>query len=302
MVLITVLYSLIGLKLRETSISEEQNQKYFERKVRQTHKIRRKHSQSTRRVVKMLVAVVVAFFICWAPFHAQRLVAIYGTNENHLAKSPILLSVYYFLTYTSGVFYYISTCINPIFYHIMSNKFREAFKKTTLWCCRSREQAVGKRCSYTAMAFPRNPTTSSVNSGNSLKNSMRRHSNLCQKFKKQASGEGTIPTIYDCRSGKTSLGTPVRAYRNYSTDKQHVLKNEFKNTRNNYLETQLCVAHEISNPVCTVCCTYPLATETITVSPDAITPEESKDFISDEPEKYLKEIKLRTIQRDEEYG
>lgn len=76
------------------------------------------------------VAVVVAFFICWAPFHAQRLVAIYGTTENHLARSPILLSVYSYVTYISGVFYYMSTCINPIFYHIMSNKFRDAFKVT----------------------------------------------------------------------------------------------------------------------------------------------------------------------------
>lgn len=54
MVLITVLYSMIGLKLKETSISKEQNPKHFERQVRHTHKIRRKHSQSTRRVVKML--------------------------------------------------------------------------------------------------------------------------------------------------------------------------------------------------------------------------------------------------------
>lgn len=54
MVLITVLYSLIGLKLRETNMSKEQSEKDFERSIRYTHKIRRKHSQSTRRVVKML--------------------------------------------------------------------------------------------------------------------------------------------------------------------------------------------------------------------------------------------------------
>lgn len=74
------------------------------------------------------VAVVVAFFICWAPFHAQRLVAIYGTNEHHLPKSRLLLQAYTILTYISGVFYYFSTTINPILYHIMCNKFRDAFK------------------------------------------------------------------------------------------------------------------------------------------------------------------------------
>lgn len=32
------------------------------------------------------------------------------------------------MTYISGVLYYLSTCINPLLYNIMSNKFREAFK------------------------------------------------------------------------------------------------------------------------------------------------------------------------------
>ncbi|KOB64348.1 Diapause hormone receptor-1 [Operophtera brumata] len=114
------------MKLRETSLGNEH--KDLERNMSHTRKTIRKHCQSTRRVVKMLVAVVVAFFVCWAPFHAQRLVAIYGTTENHHARSPILLSAYYLLTYSSGIFYYLSTCINPIFYHIMSNKFRDAFK------------------------------------------------------------------------------------------------------------------------------------------------------------------------------
>lgn len=63
------------------------------------------------------VAVVVAFFFCWAPFHAQRLVAFYGQNQ-----------LYAIATYVSGVLYYLSTCINPLLYNIMSNKFREAFK------------------------------------------------------------------------------------------------------------------------------------------------------------------------------
>lgn len=54
MVLITVLYFLIGLKLRETNINKDQTQKDFEASIRYTHKIRRKHSQSTRKVVKML--------------------------------------------------------------------------------------------------------------------------------------------------------------------------------------------------------------------------------------------------------
>lgn len=78
------------------------------------------------------VAVVGAFFICWAPFHAQRLMATY-------VKEPTLVEVMIFklLTHISGVTYYISAVINPILYSIMSLKFRQAFKETLGHCCRS---------------------------------------------------------------------------------------------------------------------------------------------------------------------
>ncbi|KAL1377016.1 hypothetical protein pipiens_004251 [Culex pipiens pipiens] len=82
---------------------------------------------STRHVVKMLVAVVIAFFLCWAPFHAQRLFAVYGNDQNGQEAIQIAFEI---LTYISGILYYISTCINPVLYNIMSHKFREAFKDT----------------------------------------------------------------------------------------------------------------------------------------------------------------------------
>lgn len=69
------------------------------------------------------VAVVVAFFVCWAPFHAQRLMAIYVTQPT---EDEVF--VYTVLTYISGVTYYVSATINPILYSIMSLKFRQAFK------------------------------------------------------------------------------------------------------------------------------------------------------------------------------
>ena len=69
------------------------------------------------------MAVVVSFIVCWLPFHAQRLVATF--SEYH--GSPM---AYMVVTYVSGVFYYLSTCINPLLYSIMSHRFREAFKVT----------------------------------------------------------------------------------------------------------------------------------------------------------------------------
>lgn len=73
------------------------------------------------------VAVVVAFFICWAPFHSQRLLAVYAQSRKSEPEGALVL-VYSTLTYVSGVFYYLSTTVNPLLYNIMSNKFREAFK------------------------------------------------------------------------------------------------------------------------------------------------------------------------------
>lgn len=73
-----------------------------------------------------LVAVAVAFFLCWAPFHAQRLMAVYGKTSR--PQSYIFRSIYTALTYISGVLYFMSTCINPLLYSILSHKFRNAFK------------------------------------------------------------------------------------------------------------------------------------------------------------------------------
>ena len=67
-----------------------------------------------------------AFFICWAPFHAQRLLAVYASPTSQRHEPTV--AFYSALTYLSGVLYYLSTTVNPVLYHIMSNKFREAFK------------------------------------------------------------------------------------------------------------------------------------------------------------------------------
>lgn len=77
------------------------------------------------------VAVAVAFFLCWAPFHAQRLMAVYGKTSS-TPMSCIFRRTYTVLTYVSGVLYFMSTCINPLLYSIMSHKFRDAFKVSFL--------------------------------------------------------------------------------------------------------------------------------------------------------------------------
>lgn len=70
------------------------------------------------------------FFLCWAPFHAQRLLYIYAQDSDYY---PDLNEWLYIL---SGCLYYFSTTVNPILYNLMSVRYRQAFKQTI--CCRTK--------------------------------------------------------------------------------------------------------------------------------------------------------------------
>lgn len=172
MTLITVLYALIGLKLRSSTLMQRDGT--LQRRSNACPNTRQQGtSQGTRRVLKMLVAVVVAFFICWAPFHAQRLVYIYGVDKDHQPNDPLVLKLFVITTYISGILYYLSTCINPLLYNIMSNKFRQAFKETLARGCQISRKSRGKERSYRILSRrERRPTSnkeSSEFSGNSIK-------------------------------------------------------------------------------------------------------------------------------------
>nr|AWT50653.1 neuropeptide receptor [Diaphorina citri] len=125
MTLIVIFYVLIGVRLHRSTISRNNNVTTPCNGREEAHH-RSDHGKATRRVVKMLVAVVVAFFICWAPFQFQRLITRYMPYPDNSS----LLTTMKVITYISGIMYYMSTTINPFLYNIMSLKFRAAFKDT----------------------------------------------------------------------------------------------------------------------------------------------------------------------------
>nr|XP_046913083.1 pyrokinin-1 receptor-like [Dermatophagoides farinae] len=92
----------------------------------------RRQNASRRAVIKMLVAVVIAFFFCYSPFHAQRVMAIVMARNN--VKDEYFIQIFTLLTHISGITYYLSSTINPILYQIMSKKFQLALRET-LPCC-----------------------------------------------------------------------------------------------------------------------------------------------------------------------
>lgn len=70
--------------------------------------------------------LVIVFGICWAPFHIDRLMWSFintWTGHHHL--------VFQYVHIVSGVFFYLSSAVNPILYNLMSTRFREMFQQIT---------------------------------------------------------------------------------------------------------------------------------------------------------------------------
>ncbi|XP_010900287.1 neuromedin-U receptor 1 [Esox lucius] len=78
-------------------------------------------------VTKMLCVLVIVFGICWAPFHIDRLMWSFINNDNHHL-------IFEYVHIVSGVFFYLSSAVNPILYNLMSTRFREMFTKITCRC------------------------------------------------------------------------------------------------------------------------------------------------------------------------
>ncbi|XP_066597549.1 QRFP-like peptide receptor [Prorops nasuta] len=89
-------------------------------------------SRTMKQVVKMLVAVVVLFAICWSPLLIDNVLTAYGViprlrsgTSKHLNTAFQLMA-------------YFNSCINPIVYGFMSKHFRESFLAAACggwWIC-----------------------------------------------------------------------------------------------------------------------------------------------------------------------
>ncbi|XP_048481323.1 neuropeptides capa receptor [Plutella xylostella] len=130
--IILALYVRMGLRIRSTHASKPGSPGTLNGVNGSVHGEARQ-AQSKKAIIRMLAAVVVAFFVCWAPFHFQRLFFIYGAQWRHYhAVNEYLFSV-------AGAFYYVSATVNPILYNVMSHRYRSAFRETL--CCTRRPRA-----------------------------------------------------------------------------------------------------------------------------------------------------------------
>uniref|UniRef100_A0A3Q3ERJ9 Growth hormone secretagogue receptor type 1-like n=1 Tax=Labrus bergylta TaxID=56723 RepID=A0A3Q3ERJ9_9LABR len=82
-----------------------------------------RREQSHRHTVKMLGVIVLAFVLCWLPFHLGR--TIFSLSQGGNIITQISNSHRYF-NLVSSVLFYLSAAVNPLLYNLMSARYRHA--------------------------------------------------------------------------------------------------------------------------------------------------------------------------------
>ncbi|XP_045299982.1 neurotensin receptor type 1 [Leopardus geoffroyi] len=103
--------------------------------------------QALRHGVRVLRAVVIAFVVCWLPYHVRRLMFCYISDTQW---TPFLYDFYHYFYMLTNALFYVSSAINPILYNLVSANFRQAFLSTLaclcpLWGRRRKRPAFSRR-------------------------------------------------------------------------------------------------------------------------------------------------------------
>lgn len=86
---------------------------------------RAKRFKNTRkgRARRIIITVILAFFLCWLPFYIFQLLELFSENKQHLktvrAVGPVILSLAFF-----------NSCLNPVLYVFMCDDFLKKLKQS----------------------------------------------------------------------------------------------------------------------------------------------------------------------------
>uniref|UniRef100_H2QKR3 Neurotensin receptor 1 n=1 Tax=Pan troglodytes TaxID=9598 RepID=H2QKR3_PANTR len=86
----------------------------------------------TATVKVVIQAVVIAFVVCWLPYHVRRLMFCYISDEQW---TPFLYDFYHYFYMVTNALFYVSSTINPILYNLVSANFRHIFLATLACLC-----------------------------------------------------------------------------------------------------------------------------------------------------------------------
>ena len=115
-VVFVILYSIILIKLKKQVHPGEQSANAEEQRTRRN-----------RNVLKMTVAIVVAFFICWIPFSIQVVTFYFVPKNTFDCKFFVSHNVALFMAYTN-------CAINPIICLTFSSNYRQALRRLVNCC------------------------------------------------------------------------------------------------------------------------------------------------------------------------
>uniref|UniRef100_A0A8C5P2Q6 Neurotensin receptor type 1 n=1 Tax=Jaculus jaculus TaxID=51337 RepID=A0A8C5P2Q6_JACJA len=110
--------------------------------------------QALRHGVRVLRAVVIAFVVCWLPYHVRRLMFCYISDEQW---TPFLYDSYHYFYMLTNALFYVSSAVNPVLYNLVSANFRQVFLSTLACLC------PGWRRRRKRPAFSRKPNSVSSN-------------------------------------------------------------------------------------------------------------------------------------------
>ena len=103
------------------------------------HKIRQKHKselkqRSHRKVTRVVLAVVTAYFICWVPYWFLQifitidpLIHSLSQNSSILPEEDRSMPFLKELTHLTTIIGYANNCLNPVLYVFLSESFREEY-------------------------------------------------------------------------------------------------------------------------------------------------------------------------------
>lgn len=105
--------------------------KLWVRKVpgNQTAENERRSQKSKKKVLKMLLAVVILFALCWLPVYVTQFIWFFGQKDFPCGPPGTLVFMGYFLGHANSA-------INPAIYAIFNSNFRKGFRDVLLCRCR----------------------------------------------------------------------------------------------------------------------------------------------------------------------
>ncbi|XP_066494148.1 chemerin-like receptor 1 [Tiliqua scincoides] len=89
-------------------------------------RIRRDHLSPSSRPFKIITAVIVAFFVCWFPFHIFSFLIVKALNECSL---HVVAYIGLLLSYSLAHF---NSCLNPVLYFCLGHNFKDKMRCSLL--------------------------------------------------------------------------------------------------------------------------------------------------------------------------